>query len=469
MSREIKLLKNTGIIAIGQLSSRLLSFLLLPLYTNLLLPDDFGLVDVLQSVVSLLLYFATLQLESAIFRFMIEKRDDKQSQSRIISSGVIIVLFSDTAFTILIVIINIFCLVPHMLPFIFSFWGLSLSAVMLNIARGNGHNALYSLASFSITVSFLIINIILIIVIKVGAVSILWALCISNFVGAVVVYFVEKVHKLVKICYFDSLTLKEMLNYSLPLIPNAISWWVANASDRFIIVFFMGSAFNGLYAVANKIPTIYLTLFNIFNLAWTESVIVNIYDKDNEDYINAIFKNSLKVFSFFSIGLISGVGLMFDMLIGDNYNDSYNHILILVVAAYVSSLCSMYGGVFSGFKDSKSTGISTVYGAIVNILINLMLIRVIGLYAASFSTLISYIVILFVRHRFSMKYVNIFWPKRFITRFIIIILTVSGCYLIKNKIAIFISIIITTTWGITENKTLLIKVIHKAKDRIDKT
>ena len=63
------LVKNTGIIAIGTLCSKIVSFFLLPLYTSVLTTDDFGTVDVLQTVASLALPFITLELSSAVFRF----------------------------------------------------------------------------------------------------------------------------------------------------------------------------------------------------------------------------------------------------------------------------------------------------------------------------------------------------------------------------------------------------------------
>ena len=68
----------------------------------------------------------------------------------------------------------------------------------------------------------------------------------------------------------------EMLRYSVPLVPNAISWWIANVSDRLLILYFLGSAMNGIYAAANKIPTIYTTFFSVYNLAWLESVSLSI-------------------------------------------------------------------------------------------------------------------------------------------------------------------------------------------------
>ena len=90
MSREKKLVKNTAILAIGQLSSKIFTFLLLPVYTSLLTPDDYGTIDALQTVISLALYFVTLQIENAVFRFVIENRTKEDDQISYVTSASIV-------------------------------------------------------------------------------------------------------------------------------------------------------------------------------------------------------------------------------------------------------------------------------------------------------------------------------------------------------------------------------------------
>lgn len=106
MSREKNLIKNTGILAIGQLSSKLFTFLLLPVYTSLLLPEDYGVVDVLQTVINLVLYVATLQIESAIFRFLIDNRDNTEIKKEYISTGLFIVVSMTGITTLIVLLVN---------------------------------------------------------------------------------------------------------------------------------------------------------------------------------------------------------------------------------------------------------------------------------------------------------------------------------------------------------------------------
>ena len=159
MSREKNLAKNTAILAIGQLSSKIFTFLLLPVYTSLLSPDDFGTIDALQTVISLALYFVTLQIENAVFRFIIENRTNKENQiSYVTSAGVVLLAMAGTS-TIVIGVINFLYMIPYVILVTLSLWAQSLYLFVSNLARGLGKNTDYSITSFVVTVSSLIINI----------------------------------------------------------------------------------------------------------------------------------------------------------------------------------------------------------------------------------------------------------------------------------------------------------------------
>ena len=242
MSREKNLVKNTAILAIGQLSSKVFTFLLLPVYTSLLAPDDFGTIDALQTVISLALYFVTLQIENAVFRFVIENRTNQEDQIGYIASAGAVLLVMAGISTIIFGIIQAIYEIPYFSLVMLALWTQSAYLFVANLARGLGRNADYSIASFIVTVSSLAVNIALIVGLKVGAASILIALVVSNFIGFSYFLCRLRIWKLVKLSAVSSNKIQEMLRYSLPLIPNAISWWIANTSDRLIIICFLGTA-----------------------------------------------------------------------------------------------------------------------------------------------------------------------------------------------------------------------------------
>lgn len=465
MSREKNLVKNTGILAIGQLSSKLFTFLLLPLYTSALLPEDYGTVDVLQTVMYLILYVITLQIESAIFRFIIDDRDNDERIAEYVSCGIVLVVLNLSISTVIICAINFVCSIQYLHWFVYCLWAEAIFQVFQNIARGRGHNVTYSLSSFSVTATSLVINVILILGFELGAQSILIAIILSNTIGSLVFFIRERLWHYISLKYFRKKQLMEMLRYSIPLVPNAISWWIANASDRLLIWIFLGSTVNGIYAAANKIPTIYTTIFAVYNLAWTESVSLASKDEDKEQFINSMMERSYKVLTFLILGIIVCMSLLFHLLIGDKYADSYVHIYILLVAIFINSMCSLFGAILTGFKASKIIGITTIVGAVVNFSINIVLIQVIGLYAASISTLVSYIVILCVRIRLCKKFVNVKFPLSFSVQFIIALAVVTGGYFSRSYLVNGLILIILIIWGIYNNRDIAIGVMDEVKKR----
>ena len=395
MNKQRQLLKNTAILGIGTLSTKILTFLLLPLYTKVLEPDDYGLIDFLISLCTLVIPFATFEINSGVFRFLIEKSSSSdKDKSEIISTGLFIQGIGLTLVLVLSFIANIFYPIPNYPWIILYVFSLSFAKFMSDTARGFGNNTTYSIANFINTVVSLGLNLILILVFKLGAVSILIASSLGNLIGSIVIFFKLRIITFFDHTGYNEVVAKRMLKYTLPLMPNTLSWWVVSASDRLIIVTFLGAAANGIYAAAHKIPGIYTTIFSVFSLAWTESVARN---ADDPEFVCQTFRQSISIMLYMLFGLVACSSLFFNFIIGVKYQESYWHILILLITIFFSSVSSLYGGIFSGKMDSKTVATTTIIGAVINIAIHLLLIKLINLYAASLSTALSYIVISLIR------------------------------------------------------------------------
>lgn len=277
MNKEKTLIKNTAIIAIGSLSTKILTFLLLPLYTAVLATDDYGTIDALMTLGSLFIPFASLEINSGVFRFIIEKNELDEKKT-IISTAVATEMVGLFISTICFYIVNLIYPIPHINIFIFYIVSMTLIRLASDTARGFGDNAIYSFSNFIVTLVSLVLNLLFILILGLKGESILLATSIGNTFGIIIILFKERVWKYLSLKKIKRSTFKWMTSYTIPLIPNTVSWWVVSASDRLIILYFLGASVNGIYAAANKIPGIYTTIFSVFSLAWTEAVARNVTD-----------------------------------------------------------------------------------------------------------------------------------------------------------------------------------------------
>ena len=408
MSREKTLVKNTAIITIGKISTQLITFLLLPLYTSVLSTEEYGIVDLLNTLVNLCLPIVTFQIEQAIFRYLIEVRNQEDKQKEIITASIFSVILQIVVYTI------IYCLVAPFIHNDYKYFLLTnvivciMSSIMLQIARGMGDNKRYAFGSFLIASLIIVFNVIFITVFRWGAYGMLLANFVSHLLGAIYLFMAEKT--ITKISYksFDIKVLKKLLKYSMPLIPNAISWWILNASDRVIITYVINASATGILSLANKFSSVYMTVYNIFNIAWTESVALCINDKDSDEYISKISNIIFNLFSCMALGIIAVMPFAFNLFVNEKFNEAYNLIPILMIAVIFNMLIGLISVIYVAKKDTKAIAKTSFATAIINIIINLATIKFIGIYAAVISTLVAYVLMAIYRyHDVSKKYIKI--------------------------------------------------------------
>lgn len=467
--REKKLVKNTIIVAIGKICTQFISFFLLPLYTALLSTEEYGIVDLLNTYISLLVPIFFFQMEQAIFRFLIDVRGNENSKKKILSTAVITIVIQIILFLILFAIVGIFIKNEYKYFLVVNVIASMMSGLVLQISRGLGDNTTYSLGSFISGAGNIIFNVIFIAVFKWGAYGMLLATFLSNMICTIFIFFRKKLYKYIHIKKYDRGTLKELWKFSLPLIPNQLSWWIVNVSDRSIITYILGVGANGIYSAANKFSSICITIFNIFNLTWAESASMHINDEDKSEFFSNIINKTIKLFTSLCIVIIACMPFVFKLLItGEGYADAYYQIPILMISTIFSIAVSLLGSIYVALKKSNKIAKTSILAAIINILVNLLLIKFIGIYAASISTLVSYFAMTIYRYLDVQKYVKIRIQKDFIVNSIIVAILVIFMYYINNKVLCLLGGVIAIAFALKYNYKFISEIISSAKNKIKK-
>ena len=473
---NIEYYKNTFILLAGKLSTQFISFLLLPLFTAKLSASNYGYVDLIQTYISLLMPILIIRFDSAVFRFLIEERKSKNQNN--LEKLITTVLYSILAICIFVIIIGIILNtifnIKYGVLIVINIIFLMISNIFLQIARGLGKNINYSISCVITTIVNLIINIILILGYNFDSSSILISSIVSNFACAIYLQFSIKINKLIKLKKYDIKLLKQLLKYSLPMIPNGLSWWIVNVSDRTLISLFINTAMNGIYSISCKFSGILNNVFAIFSMSWQETVSLHINDKDINIFINQLFNKILSIFASVSLLIIVILPFCFNIIIGSEYIESYNYIPILIYANFINIISQLIGGIYIAKKQTNKIMVTTIIAAIINIIINLIFIRKLKLYAACISTLISYVIITIYRYVDVKKYIDIKIDyKRLLS--ITIVFIISNCMYIYNNIYVsVINFILVLIYSLLINGEVLYEIkniiIHKffRKEFIDK-
>ena len=455
MNKKKQLAKNTIIIFFGKVCTQLISFFLLPLYTSYLATKEYGLVDLIQTYVTLLVPIITMELEMSIFRYLVDSRGKEKDTKKLISNNFFVLGISLTLFSILYVIVTCFVNIPFRWLILVDIIVCVLSGNFLQIARGFGKTLDFSISCILTGLTTVISNIILICVFHMGAEGMIISMALANFVCSLYLFIRLKLFSKINLKLKDKKLLKEMYKYSIPLVPNGISWWIVNVSDRTIISFILNASANGLYAISNKFPTIISSLTGIFNLSWAESAALHINSKDRDEFFSDVFNTIMKLFTALGIGMIACMPFVFPILINSKYNDAYNYIPYLVLGTVFNVAICLYSQVYLAKKLSKQVAYTAIIGAIINIVLNLLFIKTIGLYAASLSTAISYFVMMLYRHIDLKKYVNIKIKKGFIINTMILFAYSIFMYYQHDILLNIISLITAVAYALLINMDFL--------------
>lgn len=408
MNRYKYLLKNIGLLTLSSFATKLLSFFLVPLYTNILSTTEYGTYDLFNTTIGVLLPILTLNIQEAVMRFSIDSKYDRRS---IVTVAARYLIFSNfiVILGLLVNYVFAFSLIAkqYAIFFFLMFLSQSLSGMITMYVRGIDKISDLSVSSVIASVITICLNVSFLAFFHWGLIGYFMA----NIIGPVIqsVYLIVKAHVLGDIHLRHSYQSEksEMVNYSKPLIANSIAWWVNNASDRYIVVFFCGLAENGIYSVASKIPSILNIFQTIFNQAWTLSAVKDFDDKDT----NGFFTNTYKVYNCMMVVVCSGI-IVFDKLLAGflyakDFYVAWKYVPWLTIAIVFGAMSGYIGGFFAAVKDSKVFAKSTVYGAITNVILNFILTPILGALGAAIATAVSYFEVWIFRYWHSRRYIKI--------------------------------------------------------------
>lgn len=408
-SRSYKYLgKNIGLLTISNFGTKLLGFFLVPLYTSVLTTEAYGIYDLINNTVSLLIPIFTINISEGVLRFCLDKNENPRDifsiAIRLNSIGFIGIL----AFLGINHILLLFSTVDEYKGwFLLLYLNNSIYQLTSNFARGLDDVLDVSIAGALLSITSIFCNIVFLVVFK-------WELT-GYFLAFIVGYMIALLYFIFRLRLWQYIALtakneqlrREMIVYSAPMILTTISWWINNASDRYVVVAFCGIAINGIYSVGYKIPSILNVFQSIFNQAWVLSSVKEFDPEDKDGFFSETYNTYSCLMVIVASAIIILTKFLARVMYAKDFYGAWVYVPFLTIAIIFGAMSGYIGGIFSAVKDTKALSLTVVIGAIVNIILNILLVKKVGAIGAAIATMISYFVVWKVRMFLAKKYMTL--------------------------------------------------------------
>lgn len=460
-NKYLNLIKDTLIFAVGTVGSKLILFVLVPLYTNYLTPGEYGIADFVFTLSQLMLPFLCLGIYHAVIRFGLSKAENADE---VLMGGLVIALIGTVATISITPLVGLYKSISEWKWYFSSYVILSMYlSIFQNYAKSVGKNKTYATVNIVYTIILALLNILFLVYGKMGIRGYLLANVFATLVVVSVYAVICRVFTIGKRAKFKRALIKRMLKYSLPLMVDSTLWWLIQSSNKLFVEVFLDTEILGIYTVAIKIPALMYVIVTIFSQAWGISTVKETEESGDNEFYNNVFKLYTFVVCFACISLVSVIKPFMSIYVSSDYFIAWKYVPLLLVGNAFLAISDFFGAFYNALKMPVKNLIVSTIAASISVLISISMLRYIGLWAAVFSALIAYFTIMWIRLVDIKKYVSvrINWGVFLINQFIILIHAVLVSVNFNILIVSLVAIVLFAIINLKSIKSVFVRIRKK--------
>lgn len=429
MKSFIKFAKTSGIYFFGTVLAKLVTMLLLRVYTEYIPAEDMGTYNVSINYVTFLCSVLYLDIWSGILRYFYDYHTP-EGQKKPINCGFAIFGISTAAYTVILVVFGQFVTVRY-LPLIY-LYGLmmNLQNLLGYVARAYGKNVLYASAGLLNSFVTAALNVVLIVGLHMDYSALYLAGCIGYLSNILLVGAGVKIWTLIRLSAFEKPLFVRMLRFSLPLCVNSAAYWFLTSYNSVAVSRMMGMEANGLYAVAIRFGSFISLFTSCFTMAWQEVSYAK--EAESKESLSQFYSSAVNAYlRFMGMGaaiLLPFIWLIFPLMIADGYSEARNMVPLYILATIASSVSGFLGNIFTAMKKNGLLFYTTVAGSVVNILGVHFLIPRFGVQGASAALFLGFLTIIVFRILLLWNEVSIRIDVPFLLLLAVVLAVACGIY-----------------------------------------
>ena len=450
-------MRSTISYSIGIVGSKVIMFALVPFYSFYLSREELGQYDLILVSITLFTPLVTIQISDAVYRFLLQATNEGEKKAYV-TTGLFVILMGYMIFGTFALLLNFYVQYPLFTDFMALLFTSCLYLFTQQVIRGVRDNRIYAVMGTTNAILVGGLSCLFLLVFELNLRGIIWALVISQFASVALGFILKNLWALINWKALDGKIRRSLLHYSWPLLPNALSWWLIDLGNRYIILIFLGEAFNGIYAVGARFAGIMALINSIFILTWQDFAI-----SDGND-TTADLKRASGIFRYFMIFELSTILVLSsgaDYIIGfttdANFHEAAKYFPILLLASGFSAFSAYLGALYLKEKKTKGLFVTSLLGGICNMVVSLALVNSLGLYGIAIGSLTGFII------TFASRLVSypIQVPRVILAMTIILFVFTIGLQFFDYQGAILINMIFMIFIFVLLNKPLFLSI--KAK------
>ena len=407
-----RFLSDTVLYSIPNFFSRAIGLLLILFYTRYLSPSDYGLIELIIVLFSLLNVLLPLEITQGVARHFNDA--SLKEKSGIISTSIIFTIavfslfwvlslafstqFSDYFFSGLIK--------SPLISYIFIFFIFySLLKLCENQLRWSLEPKSFSFLSISGSLLMSICPVYLIFFEDLGLEGYIKGALIGAFFSSLIgLIIVRRTHELTLSFHFK--ILKELLSFSSPLVLSSAAYYVFNFSDRWMLQFYVSTDAVGIYGAASRLASIAIVIHVLFRYSFMPLVYATYKEPETESSIHKIFSFVLHLGLLFSACIFLFSSEIVAILLGQSYSQAGSFLWILSLSLLFVNLYFYFPGLSIAKKTKQMAAIS-IFVALLNIIGNFLLIPAYHEYGAAISSFFSSLALLLLYFWLGQKHYKI--------------------------------------------------------------
>ncbi|MCI8888348.1 MAG: lipopolysaccharide biosynthesis protein [Hungatella sp.] len=387
-----RLAKTTIVYFLGTVGTKLISFLLLPLYTSYLMPREYGRYDVNITYATLFASVCFLDIWTGIMKYMFEEKGE-EGQLKFVYSGIAIFLTSSLVYAAALSCFEAVLGIEYPAGVMAYGFFLCFQNLYGYLARAYGKNQLFICSGLISTACNALLNILLLAYFGWDYKALYLSYALGILIQCAILEWKLRLIPHFKKEYLDKESIRHLLRFSLPLCINSLCYWLLTGYNRIIIEKEVDAAANGYYAVASKFGGILILVSSCFSMAWQE-LAYRKYDKDKSTGQFYSYATSLYIKVLFEgfFVILPMVYLLFPYLVDPGYDAAKPMVPVNMLATLAGILFIFLGNIMSTYKKNNIVFLSTLAASIVNLMILHTLIPRFGAEAANIALLTGYVV-----------------------------------------------------------------------------